>query len=75
MAIKRVHVLAKLLERAFGRAPALAAFKREGARDDADGQRADLAADGGDHGRCAGTGAAAHARGHEDHVRAFQAFL
>ena len=47
-----------------------------GLRDDADGQRADLVlGDLGDDGRGAGAGAAALARGDEDHVRALERLL
>jgi hypothetical protein len=42
--------------------------KVNGRGDDADGQRAELAGDRGDDGRATGAGAAALARGHEDHV-------
>ena len=44
------------------------ALKCEGPGDDADGQRAGLPGDVGDHRGRAGAGAAAHAAGHEDHV-------
>ena len=47
---------------------ATAALEGEGTRDDADGQRAELAGDPRDDGRPAGAGAAALAGGDEDHV-------
>ncbi len=56
--------------------PALGALEVERARDDADGQRADLVlGDLGDHGRGSGAGAAALARGDEHHVGALQRLL
>ena len=55
---------------------ALGALEVERARDDADGQRADLVlGDLRDHRRRAGARAAALARGHEHHVRALQRLL
>ena len=51
---------------------ALAAFEREGLGHDRHGQDAHFLRELGDHGRCAGTGAAAHAAGDEDHVGAGQ---
>ena len=47
-------------------------LKHEGARDDSDGQGADLTRTGGDDGSGSRTRAAAHAGGHEDHVGALQ---
>ena len=55
---------------------ALGALEVERPGDDADGQRADLVlGDLGDHGRRAGAGAAALARGDEDHVGALERLL
>ena len=47
-------------------------LEQEGLGDHADRQRADLARHLGDDGGRAGSGAAPHAGGHEDHVRAFE---
>ena len=59
-----------------GLAAALGALELERARDDADGERADLVlGDLGDDGRGTGAGAAALAGGDEDHVRALQRLL
>ena len=52
-----------------------AALERERPRDDADGQRAELARELGDDRRGAGAGAAALAGGDEDHVGALQRLL
>ena len=52
-----------------------AALERERPRDDADGQRLELARDLGDDRRAAGAGAAALSRGDEDHVRALERLL
>ena len=54
---------------------ALAALEGERLRDDADGQRAELAGELGDDRRGAGAGAAALAGGDEDHVGALQRLL
>jgi hypothetical protein len=54
---------------------AAAALEGERARDNADGQRAERAGDLRDDGRAAGAGAAALARGDEDHVGAPQRLL
>ena len=54
---------------------ALAALEGERARDDADGEGAQLAGDLGDDRRAAGAGAAALAGRDEDHVRALQRLL
>jgi hypothetical protein len=54
---------------------AAAALEGERARDDADGQRAELAGDLGDDRRAAGAGAAALAGGDEDHVGALEDLL
>ena len=56
----------------FGGLQAAHAFKREGTRHHADRQRAAFLGDLRDHWRRAGACAAAHARGDEDHIRAFQ---
>ena len=59
-----------------GLAAALRALERERPRDDADGERADLVlGDLRDHGRRARAGAAALARGDEDHVGALERLL
>ena len=59
----------------FGLLGALLALEAERPRDDADGQRAELACELGDHGRGAGAGAAALTGGHEHHVRALERLL
>ena len=51
---------------------AAGALEAERLGDDADGQRADVAGEAGDHGRGAGAGAAAGAGGDEDHVGALE---
>ena len=68
----RVDVLLQLLDARLRLLLAQTSFKREGARDDADGQSADLTRTLGDDGRRSRARAAAHAGGHEDHVRALQ---
>ena len=69
-------MLAKALDAVVGLQRALAALERERPRDDADGQRADLLlGDLGDDGRGTGSGAAALARGDEDHVGALERLL
>ena len=73
---QRVHDLAQLLDALVGRARALGALELERARHHADGQRADLVlGDLRDHGRRAGAGSAALARGDEHHVGALQRLL
>ncbi len=59
----------------FGLGAAPLALERERPRDDADGQRAQLAGDAGDDGRAAGAGAAAFAGGDEHHVGAAEQLL
>ena len=54
---------------------ALLALEAERLRDDADGERAELACELGDHGRGAGAGAAALAGRDEDHVGALERLL
>ena len=72
---QRVDAVAKRLDPLLGLVGAQLALEPERTRHDADGERADLAADLGDDGRSAGSGAAALARGDEDHVRALERFL
>ncbi len=73
---QRVDVLAQALDAVVGLAAALGALELERPRDDADGQRADLVlGDLGDDRRRAGAGAAALARGDEDHVGALERLL
>ena len=62
------HSLRRLCDPLFGLPGATAALERERPGDDADGQRAELARDRRDDRRAAGAGAAALARGDEDHV-------
>ena len=68
----RVDVLLQLLDARLRLLLAQTSFKREGACDDANGQSADLTRALGDDGRRARARAAAHASGHEDHVRTLQ---
>ena len=73
---QRVDLLAQALDAVLGLSRALRALEGEGARDDADGERADLVlGDLGDHGRGAGAGAAALAGRDEDHVGALERLL
>ena len=73
---QRVDHLAQAVDALLRLARALRALELERARDDADRQRADLVlGDLGDHGRGAGAGAAALARGDEDHVGALERLL
>ena len=75
MTIRRVAAFPQRGDAGLGLvAPALA-LERERPRHHADGQRAELAGDGRDHGRAAGAGAAALARGDEHHVGAAQQLL
>ena len=72
---QRVDVLAQRLDSLLGLVGPQLPFERERPRDDADRERAELAPDLGDDGRTARPGAAALARGDEDHVRALERFL
>ena len=63
------------LDALVGRRLAARAFEAERRRDDADGERAELAGDPRDDRRGAGAGAAALAGGDEDHVRAAEGVL
>src|SRR5207249_8542834 len=72
---QRVDAVAQLVDAALGLIRALTAFEPERPRDDADGERTDLLADLRHDRRSAGAGAAALARGDEDHVRALERFL
>ncbi len=72
---ERVDALAQRLDPALGLIRAQLALEAERSRDHAHRQGADLAADLGDHGRAAGTGATALACRDEDHVRALQRLL
>ncbi len=65
-------MLLQLLDARFGRPRPLRPFEGERAGDDADGQCPGLACGAGDGGRRARARAAAHARGHEDHIGAGQ---
>ena len=69
---QRVALVAQLLDARLGLHLAALALERERPGDHADGQRAQLAGDVGDHRRAAGAGAAALAAGHEDHVGALE---
>jgi len=69
---QRVHELLQLLEAEIGAALALRTLEVEGLGDDADGEDAALARHTGDDRRRARARAAAHARGHEDHVAALE---
>ena len=62
--------LLQLVDAGFGDAHAAHALELEGLGDDADGEDAELARRAGDDRRRARAGAAAHAGGDEDHVRA-----
>ena len=68
----RVDLLLQLRDPRLGLHRATTTFETERPGDDTDGQRADLLGDLRDDGRATGTGAAAFARGDEDHVGAFQ---
>ena len=68
MTISVSHSLRSALDAVLGLPGAAAALERERPGDDADGQRAELAGDRRDDRRAAGAGAAALARGDEDHV-------
>ena len=72
---QRVDLGRELLDALLGLLGALLALEAERPRDDADGQRAELACELRDHGRGARAGAAALARGHEHHVRALERLL
>ena len=73
---QRVDHLAQAVDALLRLARALRALELERARDDADGQRADLVlGDLGDHRRGARAGAAALAGGDEHHVRALERLL
>ncbi|CAH0327634.1 hypothetical protein SRABI128_06301 [Microbacterium sp. Bi128] len=63
-----VDFIAQGVDAGLGGAGTAAAFKREGARHDADGQGAKGPCDPGDDGGAAGSGSAAFAGGDEDHV-------
>ena len=67
-----VDLLRERLDAALGGLQAARALEAERLRDDADGQRAQLAGDARHHGRRARAGAAALAGGDEHHVRAAQ---
>src|SRR4029079_955571 len=70
-----VDLVAELADAAFGLVGALASLEPERAGDDADGERAELARDLGDHGSGAGAGAAALAGRDEHHVGALERLL
>ena len=72
---QRVDAVAQRLDPCLGLLGAQLALERERPRDDADGERAELAADLGDDRRAARAGAAALAGGDEDHVRALERLL
>ena len=67
-------MLLEFFQTGFSRALALDAFKAEGFRDHAHGQRAHFLGGLGHHRGCARTRAAAHARGDEDHIRITDGF-
>ncbi len=69
---QRIDVAVQLVDAVLGEPRAAVAFEGERLGDDADGQDTLLARGPRDHGRRAGAGAAAHARGDEHHVRAAQ---
>ena len=69
---QRIHLLGQFLDRAFGRTAAVAAFKAEGPGDHTNRQCTLFAGNAGDDRGGAGTGAAAHAGGHKDHVSTFE---
>jgi hypothetical protein len=72
---QRVHALAQRLDSLLGLICTKLPLEGERARHDADGERADLATDVRDDGCTARSGAAALARGDEDHVRALERLL
>ena len=72
---QRVDVLAQVADTQLRLLGALAAFEGERPRDDADGDRLELARELGDSGCRARAGAATFAGGHEHHVRALQRLL
>ena len=65
---QRVHLVFEPLYGGERDGPPMSALEREGKGDDADGERAEPTAHLSDEGGRAGAGAAAHARGDEDHV-------
>jgi hypothetical protein len=65
-------VLAQFVGGSLGNRGASLPFKDERLRDDADGEGANLLGDLRNDRCCTGTGAAAHAGGHKDEVRAFK---
>ena len=67
---ERIHMLAERRDTRLGLLHALLAFKGKRLGHDTDGQDAHFFSDFGDHGRRAGTGAAAHAGRDEHHVGA-----
>ena len=72
---QRVDILVKLLDAVLRDPHALGAFEVERLGHDADRQDAMLPRRAGDHRRCAGSGAAAHAGGNEHHVVPFEVAL
>ena len=72
MVITVSTTLASSANPSLGLLAALGTFEGERLGDHRHGQRAQLLGERRDHGRGAGSGAAAEARGDEDHVRAFQ---
>ncbi len=72
---ERVDLLAEVLHALLGLPGAHSPLEGERARDDADGQRAELTRDLGDDGRAAGSGPAALAGRDEDHVCALERLL
>src|SRR6266700_2436196 len=72
---ERVALVAQLVDARLGLYLAPLALERERPGDHADGQRAELAGDLRDDRRAAGTGTAALAAGHEDHVGALEHLL
>src|SRR5207247_870797 len=72
---QRVDALAQLVDAALGLLRPFASLEREWSRDDADRQRPDLLAQLGDDRSASRSGAAALARGDEDHVCALERIL
>ena len=75
MTIRVSHSLRRLLDALLGLAAAALALEGERPGDDADGQRAQLLGDRGDHGSATGAGATAFPGGDEDHVGALEHLL
>jgi hypothetical protein len=72
---ERVDLFAQVLDAGLSLLRAPTTFEAERARDDSDGERAELVRDLADDRRSAGACAASLARGDEDHVRALESLL